>query len=132
MDIELVTRLTKTISSILSELPVGSVLRERVLFLKDQINILEKRVIDLEKRIIELEQENSQLKSKIAKYVVSDEFEKIEGLLWKRSASGTFEPRPYCPSCDKHLVMSQFPPGAQMHWTCSCGAVFDYVGPPGD
>ena len=53
------------------------------------------------------------------------EFEKYMGLLWKHTATG-FEPRPYCPECPSHPVMSGFPPGSPDMWACPNDHTFEY------
>jgi class 3 adenylate cyclase len=57
------------------------------------------------------------------------EFKKYMGLLWKRTATG-FEPRPYCPECPSHPVMSGFPPGSEDMWACPSDHTFDYSTEP--
>ena len=57
------------------------------------------------------------------------EFEKYMGLLWKHTATG-FEPRPYCPECPSHPVMSGFPPGSEDMWACPSNHTFDYSTEP--
>src|SRR5438874_152742 len=82
---------------------------KHIAFLREQLSILKEQFAQAQRRIEELEAENSDLRQKLEQAKPAG-FVESEGLLWKQTPSGTFEPRPYCPTCPNHPVMSAFPP----------------------
>ena len=77
----------------------ASVLRERLLLIREQADALEKQVT-------QLQQENSRIKAQIAKYEsqlaaksAAEEFVEHRGALFKRKPSGGYHLAIYCPSC---------------------------------
>ena len=103
---------------------------------KDVIDLQEKKLALLAEQLATLERENADLKAENAnlrrqlQHAQPVGFVESEGLLWKRTASGGFESRPYCPVCEKHPVMSEFPPGEKFMWCCPANHTFDYDSRP--
>lgn len=102
---------------------------------KDVIDLLEKKVALLTEEIASLRAEISRLQTENAnlrakpQHAKHAQFAESEGLLWKRTAAG-FESRPYCPECPTHPVMTPFPPGEPLLWTCPSDHTFDYASKP--
>jgi hypothetical protein len=100
---------------------------------KDVVDLLETKAALLAEQVAALQQDNAQLKREVSQLrdqlqrAEPSGFVESEGLLWKRKASGGFEPRPYCPQCRDHPVMMGFPPPPHSHfWVCPADHTFDY------
>ena len=105
------SELFSTVTSILSQIPTSGVLRERVMYLKDQIEVMDKQLKDLE-------QENASLRSRIAEFndseavkALSGDFVEHRGALFKRKSGGGYEHAVYCPDCRRSTFsMEKFLP----------------------
>jgi len=93
---------------------------------KDVIDLLEKKASLLED---ELEQSKAREKKKDIKIAyLESQLEDIQpgliksgGLLWEKKSDGTYEKRPYCPTCKDHPVMAPF----ASFWVCPNNHTFD-------
>ncbi|OGV45815.1 MAG: hypothetical protein A2017_18110 [Lentisphaerae bacterium GWF2_44_16] len=98
----------KSLTEILSGLPVNAVLREHVGILKEAAEKMQKEAIEFKERILNLEKENKHLKEELAKYSETEQMIKYKGALFLKKSDGTFEDVVYCPKC--HNATFSFEP----------------------
>jgi hypothetical protein len=114
------------INQLIEEHGSSTIQAKHLAMLKDQITILQRQAAEATVKAEKLETENQHLRKQLEKLNPGG-FVKSEGLLWRKTENG-FEPRPYCPSCPDHPVMTPHGPW----WTCPGGEhAFDYhIKPP--
>ena len=126
MTIEWISALSK-----LNKLPGFSATAEHVALLKDLYEQLQKECEQLRVDLEACRHENTNLKNDLSIHTKTRELVEHEGLFWRKGLTGGVESKPRCPNCADRPVLSQFPPNARLHWTCSkCNGCFDYADPP--
>lgn len=121
----------KAVLNRLNKLPGFSATAEHVSLFKDLYEHAQKECEKLRTECEKLREENAALNNLLSSQSKTAEFQEIDGILWKKMPTGTFDSKPRCPNCTDHPVMGEFPPGAKLHWVCSrCEGVFDYSEPP--
>jgi regulator of replication initiation timing len=107
------SQLISALTHLLAELPISSVLRERVGLLKDQVESLEKRNRQLEQENTDLQSRLRELEISEADRACSSEFVEHRGALFKRKHDGGYEHAVYCPECHRSAFsMDKFFPYA--------------------
>jgi hypothetical protein len=87
------------IQKLIAEVGTSSVLRERLLMLKDRLLEAEEEKLSLQRTIRDQEQELSDLRQQLEKKVTEDQFVEHRGALFKRKPSGSYHRAVYCPHC---------------------------------
>jgi len=118
------------IASILDKLkniPGFTATQQHVALLKEFVGERDSRIASLTSELAAANNTIAELQKQL-RSLSPPTFHKVRGLFWLPEGDH-YEPNPYCPKCQE--VMSQFPPGAQLHWCCSsCDAMFDWCPPP--
>ena len=101
----------------LAQIPAARAHVER---LRNQIETIESERDKLAAESNRLNAENIELKRRIEAKVRAAEFEKFDGVLWKRRPDGEVDASPHCPHCKTHPRMIPFPSfDPQLEWICS-------------
>jgi hypothetical protein len=116
------------IEKLITEHGSAAILRERIAQAKEQQAALEKENASLKTENARLASDLQKAQSEIQHLKPTGMVEN-DGLLWKRTPSG-FDRRPYCPRCDDHPVMMEFPPGSRELWACPSDHTFAYDSHP--
>lgn len=106
MDIGLIITSLKNGISALSTIQSNEVLRERIIFIGEQIDILQKAHTATEKKLAEAEAKNVELTKQIEAYRAKEQFVFHEGAAFRKEASGGYTRAVYCPNCLKAVGSS--------------------------
>ncbi|NJD03706.1 MAG: hypothetical protein FIA99_14175 [Ruminiclostridium sp.] len=91
------------IEELINEHGSSSILRERLLLLKDELRNIEKERTELKTKISELMKENAECRKQLDKQNIPDQFTEYLGALFKRDPSGRYAPVAHCPECKRPL-----------------------------
>lgn len=109
----------------LSSIKTNEVLRERLVFINEQIDVLQKAHESAIKEIAELKIKNAEFEKEIAANRVKDEFIFHHTAAFRKIPSGGYARSAYCPNCFK-AVGSFF---SDMPFHCdTCGWSSDFLG----
>ena len=95
--------LLREIQNLLNEYGSSSVLRDRLLLIKEQTDQLADECRDLKMKLTQFEEENVKLKEQLKAQTITQEFVEYRGAFFKRGLSGAYDPTVYCPSCHAPL-----------------------------
>jgi len=116
--------ISDAISSVLSEIPLSAVLRERLELAKDRVQILEDDKVRLQEENAGLVDRVRTLERQIAEHAISEEFVEHHGALFKRRRSGGYHECVYCPSCRSPMSSLQ----DVLPFSCKCGQSVNFTG----
>jgi hypothetical protein len=119
-----------TILKKIGKIPDSVAKEETIKFLKIAYAEAENEIKDLKEINAQLRQELTILSLKLDLLRKEEEFDKINGLLWKPLPEGGYESKPYCPVCKVHLIMAAFPLASNDFWVCPLNHSFGYVNKP--
>lgn len=91
------------IEKLINEHGSSSILRERLLLIKEELAKAKQERADLITKCSQLEKEVSKLRQELDKKHIPEEFTEYMGALFKRDASGNYFPAVYCPRCRQVL-----------------------------
>lgn len=108
------------IEDLIKEHGSSSILRERLLLLKEELAKVEKDRTNLITKVTELEEELRNCREQLNKITVPKDFTKYMGALYKRDMHNKYMPMAFCPECKRPLVGGPDP--EFFPYTCSkCG-----------
>ena len=93
----------KLIEKLINEHGSSSILRDRLLLLKDELSKIEKERADLQVKVGNCVKELAGLRKEVIKKSIPNEFVEYMGALFKRDVSGNYTPLAYCPECKRPL-----------------------------
>ncbi|HGJ5883248.1 hypothetical protein [Arsenophonus sp.] len=108
MDINLFIGTVKNAIGALSSVQSNQVLRERIVFIYEQLEVIRKSNEATVKELTEAKAKIIELEKQIASYRAKDEFVQHMGASFRKNASGEYVAAVYCPNCLKQ-VGSGFP-----------------------
>lgn len=122
----LLIKLSKSVSDILSELPTNSVLRERISFINEQLDFLMDYVKTLETENSQIKKENADLKKQIKEQsIFFENFVEHRGALFKRKLGGGYHLAVYCPICHNSTTSVT---GRAPYFCAKCNLFSDFKG----
>lgn len=92
------------ILDLLADIPTNAVLRERIVFIREQAEALEKQIAQCEQENTGLKKRVAQLENALAAVAKADEFVECRGALFKRKPTGGYDLAVYCPSCRGPMI----------------------------
>lgn len=98
-EIKLAIPILHEIERLITEHGSATILRERLLLLKDEIRKIEKENTDLKAALSTCEKETAQLRRQLSDRTIQEQFIEYNGMLFKRKPSGGYHRAVYCPSC---------------------------------
>jgi hypothetical protein len=93
------------IEKLINEHGSSSILRDRLLLLKDQFEIVAKECSDLHEKFTKSEAEVRELQKKLESYLVPDNFVEYKSALLRKLPEGGYAESVFCPRC-KHTMSS--------------------------
>jgi len=87
------------ILDILGEIPTSAVLRERLAFVKEQVQAMEKTIETLQEENSNLKKQVSQLQTELSSKAKADEFVEQDGALFKRNGTKGYHRAVFCIKC---------------------------------
>jgi len=113
------------IEKLITEHGSASILKERLLLLRDQLQALELENERLQSALAYREKENAELKRQIAEQAKAEEFVEHEGALFKRRPGGGYHKAVYCPYCRAPLGSLE----GVLPYNCGrCKIMLDFTG----
>lgn len=94
----------KLLEDLINEHGSSSILRERLLLVKDELGKVEKERADLQRQLAEAMEKLRYLREEVKKKSVPENFTEYRGALFKRDVSGRHAPLAHCPECKRPLV----------------------------
>lgn len=91
--------LIDSLNQLITEHGSATILKERLLLLRDKLEHLEKENQRLQNANTALQHENNDLKTKLNEQTTPDEFIKHRGMLFLRLSNGKIQEEVYCPKC---------------------------------
>ncbi|MEZ6074092.1 MAG: hypothetical protein R3C56_00015 [Pirellulaceae bacterium] len=91
--------LIDSLNQLITEHGSATVLKERLLLLRDKLEHFEKENQRLQSVNATLQRENHELKTKLDQQTAPDEFIKHRGMLFLRLPNGKIKEEVYCPKC---------------------------------
>jgi hypothetical protein len=91
------------IEDLINEHGSSSILKERLLLLKDELNKVEKERAELQTKVANLMKETAELRKQLEQKHIPDQFTEYLGALFKRDSSGNYAPLAHCPECKRPL-----------------------------
>jgi len=108
------------IENLINEHGSSSILRERLLLLKEELAKVEKNCANLITKVAELEEDLRNCREQLNKTTVPKDFTEYMGALYKRDMHNMYMPMAFCPECKRPLVGGPDP--KFFPYTCSgCG-----------
>ena len=95
--------LFREIQNLIVEHGGSTVLKERVLLLKDQMDKMVEECRDLKMELAQCHEEKEKLRQQLEAQSVVEKFVEYRGALFKRGLSGAYDPTVYCPVCNVPL-----------------------------
>jgi uncharacterized protein YbaR (Trm112 family) len=92
------------IEDLINEHGSSSILRERLLLLKEELAKVENERTSLITKVAELEKQLSNYREQLNKATVPKEFTEYMGALYKRDMNNRYMPMAFCPECKRPLV----------------------------
>jgi uncharacterized Zn finger protein (UPF0148 family) len=93
----------RLIEDLINEHGSSTILRERLLLIKDELGKVEKERTDLQAKVAELKKEITQLRKQLDQKSIPDQFTDYLGALFKRDSSGRYIPIAHCLKCKMPL-----------------------------
>jgi len=103
------------INDLLKEIPLSTVLKERVALIEEKFKLAETENSKLRQQNDALAAENKTLKQQLVTLGIEKQFVEMRGVLWLRDAGGEF--LPYCPVCK--IALTGTPPHSPDSLRCS-------------
>ena len=91
--------LIENISTLITEHGSSSILKERLLLFRDQMEHLQRKHDGLHEENERLKKTVADLTTELQRKSVPNQFDEHRGVLFKRSADGKVQPDVYCPDC---------------------------------
>lgn len=91
------------IEQLIREHGSSSILRERLLLLKDKLAALEEESSDLKHKLADAQKEISDMRAQIENNLIKNQFVEHRGAFFKRKPSGGYDKAVYCPHCQSPL-----------------------------
>ena len=91
------------IEDLINEHGSSTILRERLLLLKDELGKVEKERAELQAKAAKLEKANAELRRQLDEVTMPDQFTEYMGALFKRDSSGRYIPVAHCLKCKMPL-----------------------------
>lgn len=116
--------LISDLQNLINEHGSSSILRERLLLMKEKVECLEKEVSDLKEALCDSQKEITKLRKQIEEKAPSEEFVEHRGVLFKRLGGG-YHQAVFCPNCQTSMFsLHNIAP-----YQCSkCGFIADFKG----
>lgn len=91
------------LEDLINEHGSSSILRERLLLLKDEMGKIIRERAECEKKLADLVEELAETRKQLQQKTIPDEFVEYSGALFKRESSGGYAPTAFCPECKRPL-----------------------------
>ncbi|MCO7020926.1 MULTISPECIES: hypothetical protein [Vibrio] len=108
MNIGLLINSIKSSIGAISSIQTSDVLRERIVFIQEQMEVIQKASEATEKELAELKVKNRELTEQIESYRAKEQFIQHSGAAFRKNPAGGYVEGVYCPNCLK-AVGSGFP-----------------------
>jgi len=95
--------LLDSLQNLINEHGSSTILRERLLLIKEESDKLTNDCRRLEVELAKCKEENIQLRKQLEAQAVTQQFVEYRGAFFKRRSSGAYDPTVYCPMCQAPL-----------------------------